>query len=331
MKLAVIEFWDCHYELFDSYITSLIKANILIDIHFYCLYPNKAEEQCLLTSKSKLISVSFRSLSELYIENSNFDLIIVNTSHIHQNQKSFDTSLEILSQLNAVKIYIVCHNQYDYGFYEQFMRENVYAVFLGYDALDSYSNIDKSAHIIYEPVSDYDDFIEINSSSKIRVAIAGILRQGKAISDIRCILEKNYSSIEYVLIGSYNGRLDHESKKMISDGLFDELIIENQRMTQRRFIKSVASCDLLLDLGIRDNNAQKRSVTGSLQLSRSLNLPLLMHTNRCSSFISLRYMNYSHLETILCSSKLRYRINSHKDILTQMKMRNQWHNSLSIM
>ena len=44
---------------------------------------------------------------------------------------------------------------------------------------------------------------------------------------------------------------------MISDGLFDELIIENQRMTQKRFIESVASCDLLLDLGIRDNNVKR--------------------------------------------------------------------------
>ena len=330
MKLAIIEFWDCHYELFDSYITSLIEANTFIDIHFYCLHPKKAEEQCLLIRKNKLMSISFRSLSELYIESDFFDLIIVNTSHIHQNQNSFDTSMAILRQLNAKKIYIVCHNQYDYSFYDQFMSENVYAVFLGYDALDSYTNIDKSMHIIYEPVSDYDDFITVSSSAKIRVAIAGILRQGKAIGDIRSILEKKISSIEYVLIGSYNGRIDPECKEMISDGLFDELIIENQRMTQKRFIESVASCDLLLDLGIRDNNAQKKSVTGSLQLSRSLNLPLLMHTNRCSSFISLRYMNYSHLETILSSSKLRERVNSHKDILKLMKMTNKWKNTLSI-
>jgi hypothetical protein len=291
IQYLVAEFWDCHYELFDSYLTGVSVYETASKVLVKFLVPNiaKAKSQTLLAYKYPNILVQFYTELDL-VCNDIYKLLIVNTSHVHSSRESFCSSLEMVKKIRAERCVVICHNKHDIEFCKSVNR-NVEPMALSLDSCSYFNLMENNCKEmkvrLYQPYSDYISlgylesvFAECHKSMSITVAINGMLREGKGFKFLN-ELKKKAANTRVVVIGSAPAIILKQSGlyQAVQAGLIDRLVCSHARISQEIFIRNLINCDCILDLKPYPSTELRESTSGNLQLSRSLAMPIISHAN----------------------------------------------------
>ena len=65
MLVYIIEFWDCHYELIDSYLTTLARCKDQCEIKVFALNVKLCKEQMMLKEKYRNINVNIHPIQNI--------------------------------------------------------------------------------------------------------------------------------------------------------------------------------------------------------------------------------------------------------------------------
>jgi len=313
INYLVAEFWDCHYELFDSYLSHIAchHINDPATVTFFVPDVSKAAGQTLLTHYHPLISVCFTSATNDILSIS-YDLLIVNTSHVHRSALSFERSINLVNQIRARRCVVICHNSYDLTFCKTLNRD-VIPLALSIDCC-SYFNLNHKqpgnlSIGLYQPYSNYSLIESVRNSlnrqypsSPTILAINGMLREGKGFKYLTELLNC-LSSVHIHVIGSASLPILRQSGlyRSVELGLVDSLLCSSSRLPQVDYLGAMTLCDAILDLKPYPSLDPRESTSGNLQLSRSLALPIISHANTYLNEFAVRFTSLQHLVELLQS------------------------------
>ena len=135
-----------------------------------------------------------------------------------------------------------------------------------------------------------------------------MLREGKGFRFIKEIATKCSNLVNINVVGSGHKDIMRMSGlyECIKNGYINKTFITNERSKQKQYIEEIAYNDAILDLKPYPSNLIIReSTSGNLQLSRSLNIPIISHINSYPNDYSIRFNNIQTLCTMIQNGTLK--------------------------
>ncbi len=331
MHILILELWDCHYELMDSYITSafvqLKGKDIFIDVANSV--NRRIEDQILLKNKYSNIHVKQIKMNEIFEKK--YEYVIINTTHVHGSSESASKSMGIINKLKPENMAIICHNHYDTDFADRIkLKCKVKRVFLSKDCQTYYNlnNYEDGKSCVYDAFSDYGEYIckrQKVSDHRLNLVINGMLREGKGFRFVKEIAIECGNLVNINVVGSGHKNIVRRSGlyNCIRNGYINNTFITNERSNQKQYIEEISRNDALLDLKPYPSHLIIReSTSGNLQLSRSLNIPIISHINSYPNEYSIRFNEIKTLCTMIQNGTLERAIIDERTRLMKAKNTN---------
>ena len=162
----------------------------------------------------------------------------------------------------------------------------------------TYKNMLKGVKsFVYDAYADYSEIVGkiygTEKSSNFNLAITGMIREGKRLSELYNLREQiEEEKIKIHIYGSAHQTVLRKSGYYEASrrGYIDSSEVTTTRLDQYSFLCNVCQCDALLDLKIKTSEESRGSTSGNLQLSRSLNIPLITHTTSHPNFPTVNFL-----------------------------------------